>query len=97
MNALKVKHTKDKTFLYVLYWVVNEFDFEKIVSVKPSKEAYDILEKVYKGDDRVKQFRLQTLKSELEYMKMNETEGVTKYKTCVETMVNHFSRNGSLS
>jgi len=44
------------------------------------------LEKAYKGDDRVKQVRLQTLRGKLESMKMKETEGVAEYITRVETV-----------
>jgi len=41
-----------------------------------SKEAWDTLEKAYKGDNRVKQVRLQTLRGKLERMRMKEDEGV---------------------
>jgi len=44
----------DKATLYILYWVVDEFGFKKIASVKSSKEAWDILENANKGDDQVK-------------------------------------------
>jgi len=73
---------------------MNEFDFEKITSAKSSKEAWDILKKAYKGDDQVKQVQLQTLRGELESITMKETEGVVKYVTQIETMVNQLSRNG---
>jgi len=38
-------HTKDKATLYILYRAIDEYDFEKIASVKSLKEACDILEK----------------------------------------------------
>ena len=53
---------------------VKDTGFEKIASAKSSKEAWDILEKAYKGDDRVMQVRLQTLRGELESMRMKETK-----------------------
>lgn len=34
------RRTKDKTTLYILYQVVDEFDFEKITSSKSSKEVW---------------------------------------------------------
>jgi len=58
LKVLKEVGVKDKATLYILYQVVDESDFEKIASAKSSKEACDILEKAYKGDDRVKQVRL---------------------------------------
>jgi len=75
LKVLKDVHVKDKAALYILYQAVDESDFEKIASVKSSKEVWGILEKMYKGDDRVKQVRLQTLRGELESMKMKETKG----------------------
>ncbi|GKD07240.1 hypothetical protein Tco_1186925 [Tanacetum coccineum] len=67
--------------------------FEKIAEATTSKEAWDKLEKVYKGADRVKQARLQTLRGELEAMKMKETEGVSDYITRVQAVVNQLKRN----
>ena len=42
----------------------------------------------------MKQVRLQTLKGELESMRMKETEGVAEYITRVETLANQLARNG---
>jgi len=92
--VLKDARVKDKAALYILYQAVDESGFEKIASAKSSKEAWDILEKAYKGDDRVKQVRLQTLRGDLESMRMEETEGVAEYITRVETVANQLSRNG---
>jgi len=39
LNALKVARLKDKVALYILYRAVDESSFEKIISVKSSKEA----------------------------------------------------------
>ena len=58
----------------MLVQAIDESDFEKIVRATTLKEAWDTLEKVFKGTDRVKQVRLQTLHGELESMKMKESE-----------------------
>jgi len=52
------------------------------------------VEKTYKRDNRVKRVRLQTLKDELESMRMKEAEGVVEYVSRVETLVNQLERNG---
>ncbi|MFQ6636889.1 hypothetical protein Gotur_013140, partial [Gossypium turneri] len=54
-KALKEMRSKDKAALYMLFRAVDESGFEKITSATTSKEAWDILAKVYKGADRVKQ------------------------------------------
>ena len=53
-KALKETRSKDKTALYMLFRAVDEAGFEKIAAATTSKEAWDILEKVFKGADRVK-------------------------------------------
>ena len=94
LKALKETRMKDKTALYLLFQVVDESGFEKITGATTSKAAWEILENAYKGADRVKQVRLQTLRGELEAMKMKETEGVSDYITRVQTIVNQLKRNG---
>ena len=79
-KALKELRSKDKATLYMLFRAVDESGFEKIVRATTSKEAWDTLVKVFKGTDRVKQVRLQTLRGKLESMKM-ESENVSDYIT----------------
>ena len=73
MKALKETRAKDKTALYMLFRAVDESGFEKIAGSTTSKQAWDTLEKVFKGADRVKQVRLQTLRGELERIQMKDT------------------------
>jgi gag-polypeptide of LTR copia-type len=49
---------------------------------------------VFKGADRVKQVHFQTLRGELESMKMKESESVSDYITHVQAVVNQLIRNG---
>ena len=91
-KALKELRSKDKAALYMLFRAVDESGFEKIARATTSKEAWDTLEKVFKGTDRVKQVRLQTLRSELESMKMKESN-VSDFITRAQTMANQLNRN----
>ncbi|XP_074351350.1 uncharacterized protein LOC141690452 [Apium graveolens] len=92
-KALKETRSKDKMALYTLFRAVDESGFEKIVGATTSKEAWDILEKAFKGVDRVKQVRLQTLRGELESMKMKESESISDYITRVQMVANQLNRN----
>ena len=50
-KALKEVRSKDKATLYMLFRNVDELSFEKIANATTSKEAWDILGKVFKGAD----------------------------------------------
>ena len=50
-KALKELQLKDKAALYMLFRDVDESSFEKIARATTSKEAWDTLEKVFKGTD----------------------------------------------
>jgi len=89
-KMLKETRSKDKATLYMLYRVVDEAIFEKIVGASTLKEAWDIFGKVFKGAVRAKQMRLQNLRCELEAMKMKDLEDVYSYIS----VANKLKRNG---
>lgn len=64
LAALRKSRVKDQSALYILYRAVDESSFEKIVNAMSLREAWQILEKAYRGDNRVKQVRFQTLRGE---------------------------------
>ncbi|KAJ3705098.1 hypothetical protein LUZ61_008803 [Rhynchospora tenuis] len=94
VKAYKELRKKDKAALYNLFQAVDEMGFEKIAGATTSKEAWEILEKAYKGDTRVKKMRLQTLRGEFEALKMQESESVSDYVTRVQAIINQMKRNG---
>ena len=47
--------------------------------MKTSKEAWVILQKLYKGDECVKQMKLQTLRGEFESLCMNDSKSISDY------------------
>ena len=51
---------------------MDESTFEKIAKAKLSKEAWEILSIFFKGVDRVKRVRLQTLRVEFEVAHMKD-------------------------
>ena len=58
---------------------MDEIVFEKISSATTAKEAWDMLQKSYKGDENVKSVRLQTLWGEFESLKMKDSESISDY------------------
>jgi len=73
---------------------MDESGFEKIANVASSKEAWDILEVAYRGNDRVRQVWLQALRGEFEGLKMEDKEQVTEHITRVEKVANQLGKNG---
>jgi gag-polypeptide of LTR copia-type len=63
------------------------------VQLLPKKRG-TFKKKVFKGADRIKQVCLQTLRGELESMKMKESKSVSDYITRVQAVVNQLIRNG---
>nr|KYP39766.1 Retrovirus-related Pol polyprotein from transposon TNT 1-94 [Cajanus cajan] len=92
--ALEKTRVKDKSALYFLYNAVDESGFEKIANAASSKEAWKILEVAHRGNHRVRQIRLQTLRGEFESLKMEDKEQVSEYITRVEKVANQLGRNG---
>ncbi|XP_039161043.1 uncharacterized protein LOC120289768 [Eucalyptus grandis] len=93
-EALVESRKKDQKALYAIFQAVEETIFEKISSGETAKEAWDILQKSYKGDDRVRRVRLQTLRGDFESLHMNDSESISAYFDRVQTIVNQLRVNG---
>jgi hypothetical protein len=60
-KALKEQRKKDKNVLFLLYQGLDEPTFENVVEATTSKQAWEIVASIFKGDERVRRVRLQTL------------------------------------
>ncbi|XP_057484588.1 uncharacterized protein LOC130770954 [Actinidia eriantha] len=92
----KQKHdakVKDKRALSFIYQGVNDANFEKIARVTTAKEAWEILQNSFKGGDKVKRVRLQTLRGEFEALKMKTFESISDYCSRVLAVVNQIKAN----
>nr|GFC02101.1 copia-type polyprotein [Tanacetum cinerariifolium] len=68
--------------------------FKKVVNATTSKEAWEILQNTFKGIDKVKKVRLQTLRGEFEKLQIEEFETILDYFTRALTISNEMKRNG---
>ncbi|KAL3728914.1 hypothetical protein ACJRO7_033492 [Eucalyptus globulus] len=93
-EALVESRKKDQKALYAIFQAVEETIFEKILSAETAKEAWDILQKSYKGDDRVRRVQLQTLRGDFESLRMNDSESISAYFDRVQTIINQLRVNG---
>jgi hypothetical protein len=91
LEELKQKEGKAKSYILVS---LDDSIFPKIIGSKTLKEAWDILKLSYKGNDKVKIVRLQTLRTQFETLKMSESESVDQFMTKVMGIMNQLRING---
>jgi hypothetical protein len=60
----------------------------KVMGSSTAKEVWDKLKNIYKGDPKVKHFKLQRHREEFENLKMNEKEDIATYLLRVDEVVN---------
>jgi hypothetical protein len=65
-----------------------EAEFVKVMQLDSAKEMWDKLISSYKGNEKVKDAKIQTYRLKFEKLKMNEDETINKYFLRVEELVN---------
>ncbi|KAL5551288.1 hypothetical protein UlMin_001464 [Ulmus minor] len=93
-TALKDSRKRDKKALYLIYQALDDDGFEKISSATSAKEAWEKLQTSYKGVEKVKKVRLQTLRGEFESLHMKVSESISDYFSRVVAVSNQLKRNG---
>jgi hypothetical protein len=91
LAELRKKENKAK------FWIQSSVDdsiFPKITRASSAKQAWDILELAYQGNDKVKTVKLQTLRREFETLKMKEEENIDQFMTRVMGVVNQLRIHG---
>ncbi|XP_012832846.1 PREDICTED: uncharacterized protein LOC105953698 [Erythranthe guttata] len=93
-KTAKEAMVKDQRALSIIQLAVDDSNFEKISQATTAKQACDILSDAFKGVDKVKKVRLQSLRGEFESLKMKDSEEVSDYVSRVVLIVNQLERNG---
>uniref|UniRef100_A0A5B7B4M6 Retrovirus-related Pol polyprotein from transposon TNT 1-94 n=1 Tax=Davidia involucrata TaxID=16924 RepID=A0A5B7B4M6_DAVIN len=93
-QQLKVKQQKDASALSKIQQGVSDSIFPRIMGATRAKEAWDILQQEFQGNLKVRAIKLQTLRRELEIMKMKENETLNEYSSRVTELVNQMKTYG---
>lgn len=90
LEELKQKEGKAKSYILVS---LDDSIFPKIIGANTTKEAWDILNLAYKGNDKVKTVRRQTLRTQFETLKMSESKSVDLFMTKFMGIMNQLRIN----
>ncbi|XP_024976289.1 uncharacterized protein LOC112514191 [Cynara cardunculus var. scolymus] len=87
---------KDKKTLFTIYQAVDEAIFERISTTETAKEAWDMLHRTYKGEEKVKTVRLQTLRCKFHGLKMKDSETIEDFYNKTILVLNQLRLNGEI-
>jgi hypothetical protein len=93
LEELKQKEGKAKSYISVS---LDDSIFPKIIGARTAKEAWDVLKLAYKGNDKAKTVKLQTLRTQFETLNMSESESVDLFITKVMGIMNQLRINGEI-
>ncbi|XP_020260266.1 uncharacterized protein LOC109836694 [Asparagus officinalis] len=83
-----VEHRKDQMALAAIYQGIPEETLMVIAEKQTAKEAWETLKTMHLGADRVRNAKVQTLKSEFELLRMKENDNVDDFSTKLTGVVN---------
>ncbi|KAL4564518.1 hypothetical protein LXL04_028582 [Taraxacum kok-saghyz] len=70
---------QDNKALYHIYQAIDEVIFESISATQSSKEAWDMLYRTYRGEEKVKIVRLQMVRCEFDGLRMKDSETIKEF------------------
>lgn len=87
---MRENRKKDKKALFLLYQSIDDVIFEKISSATTAKEAWEMLQNSYKGEE----YKVETLRAEFESLSMKNSEIVSDYISRLQSVANQLRVNG---
>ncbi|KAL4573696.1 hypothetical protein LXL04_020511 [Taraxacum kok-saghyz] len=94
-SELKVLKKNDRKALYLIYQAIDEIIFERISSSNCAQEAWNMLYKTYRGEDKVKIVKLQTLICEFDALGMKDSDTIKEFYNRAIIILNQLRINES--
>ena len=85
---------KDSRAFSFLQQAVSDEIFPRIAGAKNAKDAWEILQEEFKGNEKVRTIKLQSLRREFENLKMKESETSKTYYSKIKELVNQMRAYG---
>ncbi|KAI5350576.1 hypothetical protein L3X38_003467 [Prunus dulcis] len=92
--ALEENVAKDAKGLGLIQNAFYDDIFPGITLKESAKEAWEILQQVFRGDKKVRFVKLQALRREFECIRMQEDDSLSDYITKLRELVNHMKAYG---
>ncbi|CAN6575524.1 unnamed protein product [Malus baccata var. baccata] len=87
---------KDAKALGIIQSAVSNEIFPRIVNQETSKGTWDLLQEEFRDDERARSVKFQSLRRELEYMRMKENESLSAYLTRLFELINQMKSYGEI-
>ena len=87
-DVLREQRKKDGKALFYIHQAMHESILPRVVAKINAKQAWDTLETIYQGLDKVRTSKLQILRSDFESMSMKDSENVDTFYTRVVGLIN---------
>lgn len=94
LKELKKLRRNDAMALSKIQQAVADSIFPRIMRAEKSKEAWEILQKEFGGDEKVRVIKLQTLRRDFENLKMNEKESLGEFNSRFIELTNQMKTYG---
>ncbi|XP_026399214.1 uncharacterized protein LOC113295071 [Papaver somniferum] len=93
-TALTANMKNNSKATYILHQSIHESLMDRVIYIKEAKAAWDVLVNYYKGSEKVKKVRLQTLKRKYEPLQMESSETISDFFSKTLNLVNEMKVNG---
>nr|XP_017180703.2 uncharacterized protein LOC108170365 [Malus domestica] len=90
----KEKNIKNAKALSLIQGAITDELFPRIRNEKTAKGAWDILRREFRGDKKVRAVKLQAIRADFEYLRMNDVESLDDYLARFFEIVNNLKSLG---